>query len=1037
MSQLFDFPEICITEASAGSGKTYALALRYVQLLLKTAKDNPQSFKNILAITFTNKASFEMKTRVLQFLKKIALNRLNSQEKQAFLDPLGISAHEASTLSFSLMDSLIRHYHFFSIKTIDSFINTLLAGCAFKINLSARFKIQRNSQDYLQQSLDQWIALSQDDPKVRALLDDFVHQYLFLENRSGWFPKEDLMDTLTMLFGEYNTYQKSFIIFPADSRDLYLAKKEFLDIAKNIQALSDPSMNKKFTEGLAKFLEAHPVSFDLDDVSRYFSYEQFPANKGVEISKDLEQQWAKARECIKNLCLAESYGVFNPYVMIFQKVNEVFARLCAQDDILFLQELNKKASALIEEGISVSELYYRLAVRFHHYLIDEFQDTSDSQWKNLFLMIQEALSIQGSLFVVGDKKQAIYSFRGGESRLFDELPQQFPSAPLNRDFLLKNWRSRKAVVEFNNYLFSPKNIEDFFVRRQEHYSEKDKSGEEVYFNQENIQEIQKTFEHSKQEIREDMSGGFVQVHLIEGKRRQERQESVRQQLLKTIADVQKRYALKDIAVLTRTNGQVEEVTGWLLSQGIHAQSERSCDIKNHPLINEIVEFLRFLNAPVDNVNFARFLLGEIFPKASGLSQEQLRDFLFECRAKRRTHAQAYLYKQFQERYSQVWKDCLEDFFNQVGIYPIYELVVSIYAQFRLHEFHDAQGFLMHFLELIKRREESSCDLEGFIDYFDNLPTEERFVSVASQEAIKVMTLHKAKGLEFEVVIIPFLEMTVQTSKSSDKALAYVLDVDDEGLRMLRLKKTYGRFSEILKKRYEDEYKASLAIELNNVYVALTRAISELYVMVPQRSANSINPAGFLFQEASFSLGQKIAHKKEPESAVTLPVLATAVDRRWVAELTEELAQESSQQAKIRQQGVILHYCLSKIVRIEGKIEAVVAKVVDEARLKFGRLDEGFYTKQLSTFLVRSDVCPLFEISSDVGVLCEQEIVNRFGDTRRLDRVMVFKDKIWIVDFKTSRIEEQMHQSQMKEYQQLIGQLYPKLKVEGFLVYLHE
>ncbi len=1032
MSQLFQFPEICITEASAGSGKTYALARRYVQLLLKTANDNPQSFQNILAITFTNKASLEMKSRVLYFLKKIALNQLSQEEEKDFLGNIGLSSQRAGKIAFNLMELLIRHYHFFSIKTIDSFINALLAGCAFKINLSARFKIQRNSDDYLQQSLDLWIAQASQDAKIRKLLDEFVHQYLFLENRSGWFPKEELFGALRLLFSEFNTYQKTFLTFPVESGDLYLAKKNFLDLLREIHALSNPSMNKKFYEGLTQFLEQHPVSFDLDDLSRYFSYPAFPGNKNAQISPELEKVWSKAHKAAANLCLAESFGVFNPYVVIFEHIMDIFRRLCTQDDILFLQELNKKASTLIESGITVSELYYRLAVRFHHYLIDEFQDTSLSQWQNLFPLVQEALSTGGSLFYVGDKKQAIYSFRGGESGLFDELPKQIPNAPVNYEYLSKNWRSHKAIVQFNNEIFSKQNLEDFFQRRQDFYLEKDKSHDEIFFSDADIHGIQKTFEHSYQEIREDLNQGYVKIFSIEGKRKQERQDYIKQNLFNIISDASQRFEPQDIVVLTRTNGQVEEVTQWLLSQGISAYSERSSDIKNHPLIIEILDFLRFLNSPNDQVSFARILLGEIFSKASGISQESLRGFLFECRLKKMSVKDLSIYQEFKTKYTHVWEEHFEDFFSQTGIYPVYELVVSIYAKFHLHEFKEAQGFLMHFLELIKRREEFSSDLEGFIEYFDHLQNEERFVPIQSQRAIQVMTVHKAKGLEFPVVIIPFLEIAIQTSKSSDKALSYVLDVSDEGLRMLRLKKTYGRFNELLKDRYEKEYKDSLAIELNNIYVALTRAINELYVMVPERSANSINPAKFLIPDSLYLLGHKESNLKHNKEMESLPVLSTNLNLSWMKQFKEEALEDSDLQLKIRQQGIMMHFCLAQITRIDKDLSVIVAEVIELAKIKGFDIEDG---SKLLNFLSRKDVRPFFEVGQDVEILCEQEMVNKFGDAKRIDRLMIFKDKVWIVDFKTSHFEQESHQKQIKEYENLIREIYPKHKVEGFLVYL--
>src|SRR5208282_3976433 len=178
--------------------------------------------------------------------------------------------------------------------------------------------------------------------------------------------------------------------------------------------------------------------------------------------------WRMLHLQIHDLCLQEAHSIFNPYVILFERLLSCFGRLSRRDDVLFLEELNHKASLLFENGlVTVEELYFRLAARFNHYLMDEFQDTSLAQWRNLTLMVQEALSHGGSLFYVGDKKQAIYAFRGGESRLFDALQYQLTDFNVKTLFLEKNYRSAPEIINFNNQLFSEDNLKDFLVRRQQ------------------------------------------------------------------------------------------------------------------------------------------------------------------------------------------------------------------------------------------------------------------------------------------------------------------------------------------------------------------------------------------------------------------------------------------------------------------------------------------------------------------------------------------------------------------------------------------
>jgi len=1027
----FKSPEVRVVEASAGSGKTYALAKRYVQLLL--ASKTPVAHRSVLAITFTNKAAGEMKARIIDLLKRIALGQLPAAQAQDILKPLGLDAAAARPLAAGLMEDIIRHYHFFQVQTIDSFMNTLLAGCAFKINLSARFKIKRNAVDYLQLSLDELIDEAQTRPPVKALFEAFIRQYLFLENRSGWFPKKDLLAVLCTLFRQYTTYQMPLLTFPGDG-GVVEQKKKFLKIVREIEDIMPPDTNKTFAQALQKFILEHPAGFDIDQVSDSFARPDFPVNKEGEISGELEDLWDEARELLSGICLQEAYAVFNPYVDLFEATMAHLGRLQTKEDILFLQQLNQKTGELFDDGlVTVEELYYRLATRFHHYLIDEFQDTSAAQWRNLRMMVEEALSTGGTLFYVGDKKQAIFSFRGGESGLFDRLQREFTSFNVTPETLSKNYRSHKTIVEFNNHIFNPAHLRAFMLQQQERLKNKD-----IVFTDEDWQRLNDVFGSSRQTPREDLAHGAVRVAIVPGKKKQERLEIIREKVLAMVRDARTRFAWSDIAVLTRDNAQVQMVTQWLIHEGIYARSERTSDVKNHPLIRELAAFLRFLHSPVDNAAFAEFVLGGLFPKASGLSPEQARDFLFSCRRQRSSRGETYFYKQFREAYPEVWREYFEGFFDQVGVYPLYELAVSICGRLRCVElFPDAQGFVMHFLELIKRREEDSCDLETFLEYFEALEDEDRFVPMPWQDAVQVLTVHKAKGLEFPVVIIPFLEMAVKVGAAEkDGGQSFIWDVQEEGMRLLRLKSSYAKFSSELCKRYAREYKQAFFAEFNNVYVALTRAICEMHILIPERTGININPLPMLIPPELFSMGEFNGRCAVKSAQPPRKFLPDVQYKQWISHLQEEFLSESPAQAAARLEGEIVHFCLSKLGNLsktdpKQAIEAAVAAAASRFPLKE---DRNIYVKKLQTLTTQPSWKQFFYLPDAVEVLCEQEVVNRFGDTRRMDRLLVSASSVQVVDFKTSRLEAERHQQQIDEYKTLLNALYPGRKVEGFVLY---
>jgi len=1032
-------PQVFVVEASAGSGKTFCLAKRYVQLSLSLAQKQTVPIQSILAITFTNKATWAMKSRILDFFKRIALKQLRSFEVEEILKPLSLDEERASSLGFSLMNEVIRQYHYFQVQTIDSFMNILLSGCSFKIGLSARFKIQRNSKEYLQLSLDELLDQVVSDKKLAKSFEDFVRQYLFLENRSGWFPREDLLKVINELFRQYNTYQKPLLVYPLPE-DLFSHKKEILVLMRELKAICPQETSKRFLDHLNYLLAKDSGIFDMDDLKTYWSKEDFPINKGGEVTKELDNKWRKLTQEIRELASLEARSMFNPYVALFERVLSCFGRLSQRDDVLFLEELNRKTALLFEDGlVTVEEIYFRLAARFQHYLMDEFQDTSLSQWRNLALLVQEALSHGGSLFYVGDKKQAIYAFRGGESRLFDALQSQLADFNVQITNLDKNYRSCPEIIKFNNRVFSLDNLKDFLQRRLDDSTENKRH--DIHFSESDFEEITNTFAHAHQLPGKDQqAGGVVRVSYLEGRVKQERSAELRQRLIPLIKDLRGRFSLKDIAILTRGNQELEEITQWLLQEGIYASSERNSDIKNNPLIGELMSLLAFLYSPVDNNAFAQFCLGELMPRATGIEAPVLRDFLLECAGRSKHTKEVYFYKYFREAFPQVWGGFFEDFFRQVGLSPLYELTAGIIKRFGCEKyFPQYQGFFMHLLELIKRQEVESCDLSHFLDYYENFEGEDRFVPMAQFDAVKVLTVHKAKGLEFPVVIVPFLEMDIKAgSGGRDGSQAYILDIEDEGLSLVRLKESYRQFCPELQVRYEQEYKKAFLVELNATYVALTRAIEELYIFVPSRVGNIVNPAQFLIPEDCLQAGRPaqrpIFHEMPQAHQKILPFISDP----WVG-LKEEFLNRPARSASSARRGEFYHALLMHMGHIHESTEAQGLKTAWDKACRSYAPPEGqdVILADIKNFIDREDVRPFFYLPAHVQVFCEKEFVNKYGDTKRIDRLIVLEDEVWVVDFKLSPGAEGEHQKQINEYVEIVKQFYPKHKVSGHILYLQK
>lgn len=1057
--RLLKFPQVLLVEASAGSGKTYTLAKRYIQLLISPyLKPEDISLNTILAITFTNKSAIEMKERILEFLKKIALDKFsNPEEKKDILFSLGVEEDAARNKSLKILDKIIRHYNFFQVQTIDSFINAILCGCAFKLDLSANFKTEKDYKEYLAYSLDKLIDRAAADKDTLRLFHNFLTQYLLIENKSGWFPKENILSAVGNLFFQTNKYTGQFRRSKVETEDLIRQKKNILKLAAELRQNLPEGTNAAFINSLAGFLEKNKEGFAVDNLSLYFNREEFPVNKGYKISAEVKRLWDGIRENLKELCEMESAFAFNYYVDIFVKVQDDLKIISSKDDVLFLEALNKEAHSLFDEkSLTLPELYYRLATRFKHFLIDEFQDTSNLQWDNLFLMVQEALATNGSLFYVGDKKQAIYRFRGGEVSLISRVKDHFKDFNLIEKSLVKNYRSQREIVEFNNLVFSKENINRFIDIK-----ERDNKNFPAILYEER-EEIIKIFEGSKQDYLADKNGGYLKVEFIDVKNKEERNRILRSKITALIDDLNKRFSSADIALLVRKNDEVELLTSWLLEQGFPVESEKTLDIKQNSYIKELVSFLKFLNSPIDNLSFASFILGEIFLSASGMNNGEVEDFIFSFNHGKKESL--YLYREFRLKFPRAWEDLIEEFFKNAGIIPLYEFVVSIFAKFKvIDNFSAYQGFFMRFLEFIKEEEEENSTLASFLELFDKAEGDSLYVNVSQSEAIKVLTIHKSKGLEFPAVIIPFLEMNVKVDqeavivslqtpqggpgrkhKAKNKGAAADSKTCEAAscseLKLIRLKKRYTDFSPGLETLYRESYFKSFIDELNNIYVALTRAEEELYVFAAAKAETGSNLAALLLPEMDIEKGEKKPYSKDISTKADFLIeIPPAGYKDWIRLLKDEFGDKTVLEARANiLRGDILHYILSFIGSLDGLDKGVVLKAaIGQAEKKYPFIDDFSSFEDTAARLIEAnELRPYFYVAG-AQVYLEKEIVDSFGNAKRIDRLIVKEEEILVIDYKTGREKDGIYHRQIEEYTRIMRDIYPEKPVKGILIYLDD
>lgn len=1035
-------PRVYVTDASAGSGKTYALAMHYLRLLLNNSLVSNQ-IENTLAITFTNKAAREMKERIIELLKKTALDKFTGAKEEAQILPgFSIDKKEARTKAVNLMDYIIANYNYFQIRTIDSFINMILLGCAYRLNLSANFQIREDRQDYLAYSLDECIDRANHDKQIKKVFDAFLKQYTILKEKSSWFPKSDILGLVGALFYHSNIYGGNFKKFDLKGRDIYQEKQEVLKLYRALYGELPDNVHGTFRNLIRNFVENHQETFDFAEItgSKIMMREEILMKAGPSVPDEAALIWKTIREKNSELAEAEARSLFNCYIDIFNLVYGVLRSAASKDDVLFLEELNQQAHALINEnGVTVPELYYQLASRLRHFLIDEFQDTSVLQWRNLFPMIEETLSKGGSLFYVGDKKQAIFRFRGGEVSLFEKIKESF-SSYVSSDFLSVNYRSQKEIVDFNNAVFGRDNLQRFL-------SEQEPQDRELkQFSAKDIDEILEVFSGSKQEYKKDGEHeyGYVKVELIEAGDKENKNELIKERLLVLIAELKNkaRFSFKDIAVLCRDNSEIELVSGWLIGEKIPVESDKTLNVKNNSLIKELVAFLAFLNSPIDNLSFVSFVFGDIFLKASGMEIDKIKDFLFGLKDRISKERGFYVYREFKKAYPDIWDNYIEGLFKRVGFIGLYELTIDIYSRYGVFEnFPGQQGFFMHFLQLVKDSEEECRGIADFFDYFKELDNFRLYVNSSDAEAVKVTTIHKAKGLGFGVVVLPFFEFDINYLGAQDTKIkvSYVVEKSDDGISLVRLDKKYALLCPSVYDAYKKEYQKSFVDELNTIYVALTRARNELYIFVPHGMERTNNIARFLIPQDYFKRGSIRTYKNNSSEETYSLVIEPPRYRDWNSLLQDEFCDLDT--IKNRQnvaEGKILHEILAYIGNLIGQNQE---KTLKAALLKVKFLFP--FVGDLSNLaiivkrLLSDDAAKKFFYVDQGEVYQEKEVVGQFGDTKRIDRLIIKEKEVWIIDYKSRHDDALNHKEQLGAYKKIIQGVYPKKTVKCFLIFLED
>jgi len=1036
------FPHLYILEASAGSGKTRRLAQRYVDFLLYHPERAPVpfDFRNILAITFTNEAADQMRQEILKMLKTRALGK-----------------DKSSARAMHIVEEIMQNFSDFAVRTIDSFMHSLLVASSLELKLPPDYEIMPQPRPYLEYVLDNLLEEILYNSEISSLFSRFLNHFLIVEGQRYWNPKKILLDLLDRFYREENSRAKRFLEISGDL-DLNQLEEELKERIRQflsyLIALPSPGcafsypnptmyckggrVNQRFIKGLNSALDNSGSHF-LKTLNPHINKSPYPG-KGI-FNKQANQpdavfirHWQELQNQYHNFAHTFVWLRYSFYLKVFSQFRQRLEDFKQEKRIVFLDELNRKARQfLTSEGLLSAEIYYKLSSVLYHYLIDEFQDTSILQWENIQPLVEDALSKGGSLFYVGDKKQAIYRFRGGEVELFDLVKARLKGkvAKIYNEALTLNYRSREVIVEFNNSVFSQENLRNFlfnFPQLTREFQEK----------------ILAVFKDSKQkQAGANSRGGYVRLQTIEGNNRQQIQESLNPILKETILNISRGFRYRDILILVRDNLEAELIAGFLLGQGIPVCASRTISIRQNYLILQIISLLKFLNSPIDNLCFATFILSDIFSQATGLNTKILRAWFEDLRL---SQQDGFLYTRFRSAFPDIWQEFLQYLFNAVGFLPVYDLVQTILLKFNIERnFPHCIGFTRRVLEILNTlQQQGKNSLADFIEWLESAEEEDLFVQLPSGlDAIRILTIHKAKGLSSPVVILPFTALDIKVGD-----FAKAVQETSDGLYLLYLQKEIYQSHPELTLIYQREYFHSLLDELNCLYVGFTRAASELYIFLPRRINRSNNPLiPLLFKH------EQNADIKEFGKRITCRTKLKRSARKLTEEikppgiLPQQMFQNILRDQLIHPEqiiplrkrylinrGEVLHYLLAEIDPITFCAEpSSYTKSIQDACRIFNYPDSVEIMQCLLDFLRDPQMQRFFNPESKA--FNEKEIVDQYGNLKRIDRLAFTGDRVLVIDYKTGEEYQQNHQEQIREYVDLVKQIYPDKLPEGWLLYV--
>ena len=1044
--------ELQVYKASAGSGKTFTLAVEYIKHLIR----NPYAYRHILAVTFTNKATTEMKERILGQLYGI---HTHDPQSEAYLnkliDELQLPEDEIRMKAGKALSLMIHDYNHFRVETIDSFFQSVMRNLARELELGANLNIELDNTTALSEAVDSMIEkLDRHSPVLYQLLDYIEER---IEDDKQWKVAHEIKE-----FGK-NIFNEEYIEKGAQLRKALENPDCIPNYRRMLKALEKEAVEqlKGFGDQFFGILEEHEVdvtdlSYKESGVAGYFlklqkgvTDDKIKGTRVIDCMNDAKKWTGKShkrkdeiislaeRELIPLLKTAEEFRGKNNRIInscqlslrhvnnvqLLNHIDEEVRTLNQEKNRFLLADTNALLHNIVREG-DPSFVFEKIGSNIRNVMIDEFQDTSRMQWDNFKLLLNEGLSQGADSLIVGDVKQSIYRWRNGDWTILNGLKGQLGPFPIEEKTLNTNRRSEAAIVQFNNKIFTSacQILND--MHKQEQGSE--------------CTELKNAYQDVRQETNRETVRGSVKFTFLTDKIDVSYQEETLQQLAEEVGSMaQQGVSLNDMAILVRKNGVIPVVADYFDKHTPYRiVSDEAFRLDASLAINMLMDAIRYLVEPRNSIAQAQLAIAyqnEVLHKDMDLNTLLLGDL------------DEYLPSAFIEE------------LDTLRLMPLLELLEKLTRIFQLSLIEKQDAYLLSFYDHVNDYlQKHSSELTAFVKHWEEKLCFKTIPS-GNIEGIRILSIHKSKGLEFHTVFLPFCDWKLENERAS-----YIWCTPPEApfdeLQLLPINYGTNMNESIYQNDYRKEKLQLWVDNLNLLYVAFTRPQCNLVVWCKEKGSNTVSELlssalvgtscqtiesldNCIYQlgevcPSKTSSSKKVSTNKLVQTPESIPVklesLDTPIEFKQSNRSADFIDGEDDMSGKYIRQGQVMHSLFS-MIRTPNDVPGAIARLRMEGIIESDKHEQQTL-KLVNWALKHPQVKEWFSgkwsLYNECAILYRE---NGELQTRRPDRVMMKDGEVIVVDFKFGKPYPE-YNIQVKEYMDLLhGMGYEQ--VSGYLWYV--